>query len=99
MDRVMAAPVAPALFDRFARFGVERDAEAERRARVGVVGRGHAEVHDGVAFAARKLFLCPDFFEKTANATVVLAFREAFAARLAAHVVNAGPALGHAVLG
>src|SRR3990172_6828618 len=32
--------------DGFAGFGVEGDAEAEGRARVGVVGSGHAEVHD-----------------------------------------------------
>ena len=53
MDRVVAAPVAPALGDDCAGFGVEGDAEAERRARVGVVGGGHAEVHDGMAFCAR----------------------------------------------
>jgi hypothetical protein len=60
MDGIVAEPVAPALFDEFARFGVEGDAKAERRARVGIVGGGHAEVHDGVAFRPREFFLLPD---------------------------------------
>src|SRR5687767_4727290 len=99
MDWVVAPPIAPALLDHFARFGVERDAKAERRARVGVVGRGHAQIHDGVAFAARELFFLPDGFKKTPDAPIVQAPVEALAAPLAARVVDPGPALGRAMLG
>src|SRR4029078_10132339 len=74
-------------------------AEAERRARVGIVGRGHAQIHDGVALLPRQLLLLPHVVEEALDAGVVEALRQALAARLAARVVGAGLALRHAVLG
>src|SRR6185436_236837 len=99
MDGIVAPPLAPALLDHLARLGVERDAEAERRARVGIVGRGHAEIHDRVAFLPRQLLLLPHVVEEALDAAVVETLGQALAARLAARVVDAGLALGHAMLG
>ena len=41
-------PALPALRQQFARFHMERQAEAVRDSRVRVIGRGHADVHQGV---------------------------------------------------
>src|ERR1700687_2812760 len=71
VDRILLAPSLPTLFDHFAALEIERQAETKRRVSVGVVGRRHAEVHDGVAFAVRKLFLFPDVVEKALDAAVV----------------------------
>src|SRR5262245_58997140 len=78
VDGVVALPTPPALRDRLAGLEVEGDAEAEWGARIGVVGRGHAEVHDGVALRGRELFLAPDALQKSADAAIVLAIGEPF---------------------
>src|SRR6185437_14628870 len=98
IDRIVLAPFAPAPLDHLARFEIERNAKAERRLAVRVVGRGHAEVHDAVALRAAELLLSPDMREETLDAPVVQALGEAFAARFPACVVRAGLALRQAVL-
>ena len=95
----MAPPVAPAIFNHLPRLGVERNPKAKRRPRIGVIGRRHAQVHDGVAFLPRELLLLPHVREEALDAPVVEALGEAFAASFAARVVDAGLALGHAVFG
>src|SRR5437763_5292224 len=93
IDRVVPAPIAPALLDHLARLEVERDAEAERRPRIRIVGGRHAEVHDAEGFLHGELFLLPHVREKAPDAPVVLAVCEALAAGLATRVVGAGFAL------
>src|SRR5688500_8752065 len=96
MDGVVAPPLAPALLDQLARFGVERDAEAERRARVGVVGRGHAEIHDRVAFLPGELLLLPHVVEEAPDAPVV---QPRFELPVSKYILPPGFALRHPVLG
>src|SRR6185503_5067658 len=95
VDRVVAAPVGPALRDYFAGFGVEGDAKAVGGARIGVVGGGHAEVHDRVAFLARELLVFPDVIQEALDAAVVQA---AFEFSVAGNGLAAGLAFPAAVL-
>src|SRR5258708_19264917 len=88
----MATPVRPAA-GRLAGLHVEGHAEAERRARIGVVARRHAEIHDAHHFLGGHLLLFPHLLEKALDAPVVLAFGESPAARLRERVVLAGLAL------
>ncbi len=88
----MPAPVRPARIDPLARLQIERQAEAERRLRVGIVGRRHADVHDRVALGERQLFLAPTRLEEALDAAVVAAMREILAgAHLREHVVRRRP--------
>src|SRR5438034_7940427 len=99
VDRVVRAPLPPALLDRLPRFHIERHAKSERRARVRIVGRRHANVHDAEALLAGELFLFPHVRKETLDASVVLAFGESFALRLAQRAVGSRPALGRAESG
>src|SRR6266404_2977538 len=90
VDRILLAPSLPALFDHFSALEIERQTETERRVSVGVVGRRHAQVHDRVAFAKRKLFLFPDVVEKALDAAVVEPFGKTFAGAFAQGVVSSG---------
>src|SRR5712692_4648126 len=99
IDRVVLAPLPPALLDHLPRFQVERHAKAVGRARIGIVGRRHAKVHDAVAFGGGELFLPPHVRQEPSDAPVVLAFGEPFALRFAQCVVGAGFSPGQAVLG
>src|SRR5438067_897076 len=98
IDRVVPAPIAPALLDRLARLEVERNAEAERRLRIRIVSGRRADVHDAEGFLHGELFLLPHVREESPDAPVVVAFGEALAAGFAARVVGAGLSLGQAVL-
>src|SRR5271156_5315725 len=78
-DRVILEPALPAFFDQLAGLQVERQAEAQRCFRVGIVGRRHAYVHDAMTLRGRKLLLAPHVVEEAPDATVVEAFGEALA--------------------
>src|SRR5262245_36006882 len=99
MDRIVLAPLAPARLDRLAGFQVERYAKAWRGARIRVVGRGHAEIHDAVSFGIGKLLFFPHRVEKPPDAAVIFSVGESLAARFAERVVTSGLAPGHAMLG
>src|SRR5258706_12126952 len=90
VDRVVPAPLPPALLYRLPRLEVERNAEAERRLRIRIVGRRHAQVHDAVDLREGKFFLLPHVRKEPLDAPVVLAFGQALALRLAQRVVGAG---------
>src|SRR5689334_25355200 len=90
----MAAPGGPARGKGLAGFEVERDAEAVGGARIGIVGGGHAKVHDRVALAAGELLFFPHGIEEALDAAVVPAVGEAALARGGEGVVTPGLALG-----
>src|SRR5438552_13982516 len=98
-DRIVLEPALPAFFDDLARLEIEREAETQRRLRVGIVGRGHAYVHDAVTFRTREFLLAPDRIEKTLDAAVVEALGQTLASAGGQHVEAAGTPLGQAVLG
>lgn len=47
-EGIAGAPLRPALLDQLAGVGIDRQADAEGRFRVGIVGRRHGEDHQGV---------------------------------------------------
>src|SRR5262249_44166471 len=65
---VVGEPALPARFYQLAGLEIERQAEAQRRARIGIVGRRHAQVHDRVPFSRRELLLAPDGREEALDA-------------------------------
>ncbi len=71
VHRVACAPVLPALRDHLTGLEVERQPEPVGRARIGIVGRGHAQVHDAVALGHAHLGLRPHRFEEGAHAAIV----------------------------
>src|SRR5262249_40301655 len=79
MDGVVLEPIAPARPDRLAALHVERNAESQRCALVGIVGRRHADVHDGVALGHGKLLLVPYVVEEALDSPVVAPLAERLA--------------------
>ena len=73
VDGIVLQPLSPALPDELARVERERQAEAVRRFRVGVVGRGHREIHQAVHLGARQRFAAVHAVEKALDAAVVQA--------------------------
>src|SRR5438105_11792222 len=90
VDRILVEPSLPALVNPLTALEIERQAEPQRRAWVGIVSRRHAQVHDRVAFAERKLFLRPDMFQKALDAAVVEPFGKTLAGAFAQGIVFSG---------
>src|SRR5690606_18022462 len=71
VDRIVREPAPPARRDQLARLEIERHAKAVRRARVGVVARGHREIHEAVHFGVVRPILAPEVLEEVPHAAVV----------------------------
>ena len=99
MDGVVPKPVLPARGNRLARLEVKGQAKTQRRRRIRVVGRGHADVHDRVSFRRREFFLAPHGFQEPLDASVILSRGKPAPRRgLGKRVVCTGAALGIAKL-
>src|SRR5450755_37472 len=59
MDRVVGEPRFPAWLDTLTGLEVERQAKSVRCLWIGVVARGHAKHHDGMAIRGSQLLLFP----------------------------------------
>src|SRR6185503_8993404 len=93
IDRVLRQPLLPARGDQLAGFQIERQAETERGLRIGIIGSGHAQVHDRVSFRGRELLGFPDVLEEALYPPVVAAVGKMRAPAFAQRVVAAGLAL------
>src|SRR5687767_12874879 len=71
IDRVTCEPALPAFLDALASLKIAWQAKAECNSRVRVVRRGHAQIHDAVAFSRCDFLLAPDVLQKSLDAPIV----------------------------
>src|SRR4029434_9685302 len=96
---IVRKPAPQARIDQLAGLEIERHTEAERYARIRVVGGRHGQIHQAHAFLGRELLALPDAVEKAPDATIVDAVGKPLACRFTVRVVRPRLALRRAKVG